>query len=61
MAFEDRTDELTCQACGAKHVAKWSRMPMKEPHRIGCRRCRAILVEGASVRDYHDVYLSENN
>ena len=52
MAFEEGIEELACQACGAKHHARWSRMPVRERVRLDCKACGGILYEGKTVRDY---------
>lgn len=58
MAFETGTDELVCPSCGAKHVAKWSRMPVREHMTIRCKACGAIAHQSKTVRDYYDVMLA---
>ena len=57
MAFEEGKEQLTCPECGAEHAAKWSRMPVRERARIGCRACPGILYSGNTVRDYYEVRL----
>lgn len=55
MAFEERTEMLTCPTCHAMYLAKWSRMPVREWQKIPCRTCGGTLVQGNSVRDYFEV------
>jgi hypothetical protein len=59
MAFEEGTDRLVCPACGAAHVAKWSRIPVREWQTIRCESCQGILFYGRAVRDYFEVYLEQ--
>jgi len=55
MAFEERTDTLTCAACDTMHSARWHRLPVREWQRIACQVCGGIMVEGNSIRDYVQV------
>lgn len=54
MAFEEGTEELTCPACGAKHTAQWSRMPVRERTVLKCKACGGILYEGKRHRLYDE-------
>lgn len=58
MAFETGTEMLACRACSAMHVAKWSRMPVREPIAIQCQSCGAIAHQTTTVRDYYEVTLA---
>ena len=58
MGFETGTDRLTCPDCGAKHKAKWERMPLREWQRHRCQKCDSVLVQGNSVKDYVSVILA---
>ena len=58
MAFETGTDELVCPICRASHVAKWSRMPVREHTTIRCQSCGGIAHQSKTVRDYYDVMLA---
>lgn len=55
MAFEEGKKVLACPSCNAQHLAKWSRMPVREYQCIRCQMCGGVLVEGKSVIDYYEV------
>lgn len=55
MAFEEGSEMLTCPACGAMYMARWSRMPVRDYQKIDCKPCGGVLVQGKSVRDYFAV------
>jgi hypothetical protein len=55
MAFEEGTISLSCRGCGAGHVAKWSRQPVREWQTIRCQECGAVLSAGKANRDYFEV------
>jgi hypothetical protein len=38
MAFEEGRDTLICEHCGAKHKARWYRLPVREEQSIRCKR-----------------------
>jgi hypothetical protein len=57
MAFEEGTALFTCQACEAKHSAKWSRLPVREWQFVPCQACGGTLVQGKANRDYREVDL----
>lgn len=57
MAFEEGSAELSCPSCSADHIAKWSRMPVREQQRIRCKACKGVLFEGNTHRDYFQVNL----
>lgn len=57
MAFEEGQEELACPACGAKHTAQWSRMPVRERVVLKCKGCGGILYEGRSHRAYDGLRL----
>ena len=57
MAFEVRTVSLVCPGCSAKHIAKWSRIPVREYQTVVCQACGGILYAGKSVLDYFEVKL----
>lgn len=59
MAFEEGTTSLTCVACNAKHVALWSRMPVRERQTVCCLTCGGIIFEDKSVRFYHSVKIAD--
>lgn len=59
MAFEIGTETLVCPTCSAKHIAKWSRMPVRDQITIRCQACGAIAHQSKTVRDYYDVQLIE--
>ena len=59
MAFETGTETLACPTCSAKHVALWSRMPVKELATVHCQACGGIVHRSNTVRDYYDVQLTE--
>jgi hypothetical protein len=61
MAFEEGTDRLICPDCGAEHVAKWSRMPVREMQTVGCKACGGILFKGRTVHDYFEVDLGQQS
>jgi len=52
MAFEERTDTLTCEACGTVHSAYWHRLPVREWQMVRCHVCGEIMIEGKSIKDY---------
>lgn len=58
MAFETGTEELTCPSCGARHLVRWSRMPVREQTTIRCIACKAVAYQAKTVRDYYDVRLA---
>lgn len=58
MAFEEGKELLTCKECGAAHLAKWSRMPVRERQVVPCQACDGRLYEGNTVRDYYEVVLA---
>lgn len=58
MAFQEGTETLTCPDCGAKHTARWSRMPFRESQKVRCRACPGLIVNGKLVHDYYDVTLT---
>lgn len=55
MAFESGTDRLTCPECGAKHNAKWERIPVREWQVHRCQKCDGVLLKRSSVKDYVSV------
>jgi hypothetical protein len=57
MAFEEGADRLTCPACGAEHIARWSRTPVREWQLIRCKSCPGILLQMKTVHDYFDLEL----
>jgi predicted Zn finger-like uncharacterized protein len=57
MAFEERTEELVCPTCGAKHRVRWSRMPVRERSTVECLSCTGLLFAGNTVKDYYQVDL----
>ena len=59
MAFQQGTDTLTCPHCGARHKARWDRLPVREEYSIRCKSCRSVLTEGKSNKDYFAVELTE--
>ena len=59
MAFETGTETLVCPTCSAKHVALWSRMPLKELATIHCQACGVIVHQSNTVRDYFEVLLAQ--
>jgi ribosomal protein S27E len=59
MAFQEGTETLICQHCGACHKAKWYRLPVREQYLIRCKACGETLTEGKGVIDYFDVKLME--
>ena len=59
MAFEEGTARLACKGCGAIHLAKWSRMPVRERQTVRCRSCNHIISQGSSVRDYFEINLAD--
>lgn len=58
MAFEDGTMALTCPDCKAEHLARWSRMPVRERQQLRCKACKAVLYEGNTVKDFVDLNLA---
>lgn len=52
MPFETGTSQLTCPKCGTVHNAKWERMTVREHQIVRCHECFAVMVNGASTRDY---------
>jgi hypothetical protein len=59
MAFEEGRDTLICEHCGAKHKARWYRLPVREEQSIRCKACGDILRQGKSIRDYFNVELCD--
>ena len=57
MAFEEGTEHLTCTGCGAGHVSKWSRAPVRDHVLLKCQRCGMTLIDRKSVRDYNELTL----
>lgn len=58
MAFEEGTMPLTCRDCGAQHLARWSRMPVRERQQLRCKTCKGVLFEGNTVKDFTDLTLA---
>ena len=59
MAFQQGTDALICEHCGARHTGRWDRLPVREEQFVPCKACRNPLIKGKSVKYYHDVKLIE--
>jgi len=59
MPFEERNETLTCETCGADHATRWSRMTVREPQKIDCLACGAVLFDRKSHRDYYQVRLAK--
>ena len=57
MAYEERTETLSCSECGALHRAVWFRMPVKEWQSVQCRRCQHVMVSGNSTHAYAEPVL----
>ena len=57
MAFQEGTENFICLACGALHVARWYRMPVKDRALIKCHACRSVILDRNGLRDYFDVKL----
>lgn len=57
MAFDGKTEFLTCPGCNAVHKARWYRMPVKEHQTIRCKACGNIIFQGNSIKDFADVKL----
>ena len=57
MAFEEGTEHFTCLTCGAEHIARWYRMPVKDRALIKCQACRAVILDRNGLRDYFDFKL----
>ena len=55
MAFEERTDDMTCRNCGALHKATWSRMPVREFMTVKCCACHQVMYSGNTTKDYYRV------
>lgn len=55
MAFEEGTEKITCPDCGMLHKAKWYRLPVREPIKVHCKACDAVMRSAKTVRDYYDV------
>lgn len=55
MAFQEGTETITCPHCGAKHEARWYRLPVRDRYSIKCQGCGGILAEGKGLRDYLSV------
>lgn len=60
MAFQEGTSEFTCPQCGAKHLAQWSRQPVRESFSLKCKTCGETLAAGKSLHDYYQVSLTED-
>lgn len=58
MAFEERTEEKTCSACGTLHRLRWARLPVRELTTVKCCACGHVMFRGKSVRDYYEVQLA---
>lgn len=52
MAFQEGTASMICPICTAEHSVRWSRIPVREPFRLTCRKCGGVLAEGKGVQDY---------
>ena len=59
MAFEEGSDTLICNHCGARHKACWYRLPVREEQSVRCKVCRNALTKGKSIRDYFNVELTD--
>lgn len=58
MAFEEGTERLACPECGAEHIARWYRLPVRDAFHLKCRKCGETLQSGKGVRDYTRVELA---
>lgn len=54
MAFQTGKETVICPHCGAEHIVRWHRIPIREQFRLTCRRCGQTMREGRSIADYDE-------
>ena len=57
MAFQEGTVEIVCRVCSAVHIARWYRMPFREPQTIYCKACGGIAYSASGIFEYTEVKL----
>jgi hypothetical protein len=58
MATWDKGEvDLTCEHCGAVHVADYSDFPNREKGSFNCLSCDGLLLRWNGTRDYHSLRL----